>query len=149
MRRLLLLGITSPLKSNWVYLGWGPLFLADWRGGGGPWPFEVEGCGEGGEAAGSGDLRNEVNNLGGREELGEAAGAGFLIGGGVLSSPPIAGEGEVLGPGGLGELGGFLGGGGVCVSPITRDDEGGEKQRGDVRGQIGRSAGGLSEEESA
>ena len=36
VRRLLLLGITSPLKSNWVYLGWGPLFLEDWRGGGGP-----------------------------------------------------------------------------------------------------------------
>ena len=103
----------------------------------------MEGCGEGGEAAGSGDLRNEVNNLGGREELGEAAGAGFLIGGGVLSSPSIAWEREALGPGGLGELGGFLGGGGVCVSPITQDGDGGDKQRGDVRGQIGRSASSL------
>ena len=80
----------SPLKSNCVYLGWGPLFLEDWRGGGGTWPFEVEGWGEGGETTGGGDLLSEVNELGGRGERGEAEPAGFLTGGGVLSNPPIA-----------------------------------------------------------
>ena len=86
--RRLLLGMTSPLKSNCVYLGWGPLFLEDWRGGGGTWPFEVEGWGEGVTVAGGGDLRSEVNEFVGRGERGEAT--GFLTGGGVLSSPPIA-----------------------------------------------------------
>ena len=90
MRRRLLLGTTSPLKSNCVYLGWGPLFLEDWRGGGGTWPLDVEGWGEGGTTAGGGDLRSGVSEFVGRGERGEAAAAGFLIKGGVLLSPPIA-----------------------------------------------------------
>ena len=90
LRRRLRPGMTSPLKSNCAYRGWGPLCLEDWRGGGGTWPFEVEGWGDGGKAAGGGDLLSEVNELGGRGERGEAEPAGFLTGGGVLSSPPIA-----------------------------------------------------------
>ena len=79
MRRRLLPGVTSPLRSNCAYRGWGPLCLEDWRGGGGTWPFEVEGWGEGMGAAEGGDLLSEVNELGGRGERGEAAFAGFLI----------------------------------------------------------------------
>ena len=47
---------------------------------------EVEGRGE----AGGGDLLSGVNEVDGRGELGEAGPGGFLIGGGVLSKPPIA-----------------------------------------------------------
>ena len=82
--------MTSPLKSNCVYRGWGPLLLEDWRRGGGTWAFEVDGWGEGGRVAGSWEVGSDVNKLGGRIEWGEAAAAGFLTCGGVLSSPPIA-----------------------------------------------------------
>ena len=44
--------------------------------------------GEAGRGA-AGDLLSEVNELGGRGDRGVAAAAGLLIGGGVLSSPPI------------------------------------------------------------
>ena len=78
MRRRLLPGVTSPLRSNCAYRGWGPLCLEDWRGGGGTWPLEVEGWGGRKGAAGGGDLRSEVNEFVGRGEQGEAEAAGFL-----------------------------------------------------------------------